>query len=519
MLSPLTLRLLAFNLLLVFLPVAGFLSLDTYERQLLDSQERAMVQQARLMAAALSGRGSLDAAEADRLLIELNRRLQARLRVIDAAGLVIADSSRLGPRRDLSPTSAKASRTGGEPQDRLYELATDVYRFYRRLRPRPDLPGAQAGLYWNADANAPLRGPAVQEALAGRYGADLRVIPGRGVDERAVTMLHSAIPIVDQGEVVGAVLVSQSTARILRSLGAVRLNIFRVFLASLVAAVVLSLLVATTIARPLVRLRDEARDLVDRRGRLKGRFQGSEKADEIGDLARALEELTRRLEERARLTESFAADLSHEFKNPLASIRTAAEMLGDVEQPADRERFQQVILKQGKRLEHLLSAVREISGIDAGLEQGEVVDFRLDELLQAVADGYRLRGSAIELGDIPALTITAVPERIAQVVENLLDNALSFSPPDQPVRLTLEADGHQALMTVRDHGPGIPPEHIDRIFDRFFSYRQDDQKNGHSGLGLAITRAIVEGRGGNIQASNHPQGGAQVQVRLPLAEG
>jgi two-component system sensor histidine kinase ChvG len=529
--SRLSLRLLAFNVLLVFLPAAGLLYLGTYERQLLELQERSMVQQGRLLASALSGRGDLDAAEAERLLVQLDRRVDARLRVIDAEGRAVVDSSLLGPRREPGD---EAPPPEGPRTSLLYRLGTALNRLYRAIRPVPAPPAVEAGLYSAAGPDGRLEGRAVREALAGRYGADVRV--GAGPTGRAVTTLHSAIPITDGERVVGAALVSQSTARVLAALAAVRLGIFRVFLASVAAAVVLTLIVATTIARPLRRLSDESRALVDRRGRLRGRFAGSVRRDEIGDLARALAELTRRLQERLHLTESFAADLSHEFKNPLTSIRSAAEMLPEVDDPAEHERFLAVIQRECARLEHLLSAVRDISALDAELEgelggHGEAT-VRLGELLAAIVEGYRLRAAAD--GDRPAAIALAAPaeplpvavpaELLSQVAENLIDNAVSFSPPGGAVEVALGRDDGEAVLTVSDHGPGIPPEHLARVFDRFFTYRPGEidrgdpgAKNGHTGLGLAIARAVVEGCGGSITAGNRPGGGARFTVRLPLA--
>lgn len=531
-LSRIWIRLLAFNVLLVFLPAAGLLILDTYERQLLDGQERTMVQQARIMASALSGRGELDATEARRVLVELNQRLEARLRVVDADGRVVADSATLGPRREPGADGETTERGGDGRQPReslLYRLGSALYRLWRGVFPAPELPAARPGLYTAGD-DGRLGGRAVTEALAGRYGADLRVTGGEYT--AAVTTLYSAIPVTrgeaGSGPVVGAVLVSQSTGRVLAALTELRLGIFQVILASVLAAVVLSLLVATTIARPLGRLRDEARAIVDRRGRLTGSFGGSNKHDEIGELARALEELTQRLRRHLASTESFASDVSHEFKNPLASIRSAAEMLADADTPRDRRRFEGIVLREVSRLERLLTSVREISAIDARLEDEGTEPVVLNDLLAAVVEGLRLRGDgavAVEL-EVPQqpVAVRAAPERLSQVAENLLDNAASFTPPGGRVRVELEADGGVARFAVLDRGPGVPADHAERIFDRFFSYRESGERggggrrNGHAGLGLAIAKAIVEGYGGSIRAVDRPQGGARFEVTLPLAE-
>jgi two-component system sensor histidine kinase ChvG len=373
-----------------------------------------------------------------------------------------------------------------------------------------------------------------------------------GPGGRAATILHSAIPVLagageEPGRVVGAVLVSQSTGRTLAALGEVRLGIFRVFLASVAVAVMLTLLASTTIARPLGRLRDRAAAIVDRRGRLTGRFQGSEKLDEIGDLARALAALTHRLEQRMRFIEAFAADVSHELKNPRASIRTATEVMAEVDGEADRRRFTGIVLAEVARIERLLSGLREIGSLDARLEDEAAEPVAVGELVAGVVEGYRLRaaGAGARRGDRPAhpaveidlalpgepLAARIAPERLGQVVENLLDNAISFSSngageaaaggPPEPARVRVEVgrDGGAAVLAVSDRGPGIPPDHGERIFDRFFTYRPGEPagRDGHTGLGLAIVKAIVEGHGGTVRAANRPEGGARFEVRLPLA--
>lgn len=516
-LTGISVRLLLFNLLLVFLPAAGFLYLDVYEAQLLKLQERAMVQQGRHMAAALSDRGGLDRVRAEDLLRRLDRRTEARLRIVDRAGNLLADSARMGPREE--PVRQEVSRyeesAPPEARQRLaYRLGAWLYNLPRRIArlgvPQPDPPER---FY---PAGRPLLGPEIRAALDGRYGAATRRSSG---GQRSLT-LYSAIPVRERGRVVGAVLVSQSTYRILTALYEVRLDIFRVFLASVAAAVVLSLLVSTTIARPLLRLRDEANALLDRRGRLRGRFGGSRRQDEIGDLTRALEELPRRLEGHLAFIESFASDVSHEFKNPLAAIRSATELLAEVDEPADRQRFLAMVQKEVARMEGLLSSVREITEIDAQLETEAVAPVALDGLLREVVESRCLRADNrvkinLEKGSEPIL-VRASPERLTQVFENLLDNAESFSPAGGTVDVRLLRENGSGVVVVDDRGPGIPEPHLERIFDRFFQYRPQG-RNGHTGLGLAIAKAIVDGYGGSIQARNRPEGGARFEVRLPVS--
>lgn len=523
-LQGISIRLLLFNVLLVFLPTAGFLYLDVYERELLDAQERAMVQQGRHLAAALSEQGELSRELAVGLLDRLDRRTEARLRIVGRDGALLADSATLGPRLDSTPPDSTLSLSYSDalpPEAReklVYRIGAWLYKLPRRLSVLLGAPQAATG---PEIAYRPLEAREVRAALAGRYGAATRRSSG---GQRSLT-LYSAIPVRDQGKVVGAVVVSQSTFRILSALYEVRLGIFRVVLASVAAAVVLTLLVSTTIAHPLRQLRNEATALLDRRGRLRGRFRGSRRGDEIGDLARALEELTRRLEAHLAFIESFASDVSHEFKNPLAAIRTATELLAEVEEPADRQRFLALVQKEVARMEGLLSGVREITEIDAQLESEKTGTVALDGLLREIVDGRCLRADnrvEIKLDAPPQpILVRASPERLTQVFENLLDNAASFSPAGGTVEVRLARENGAGLVLVEDRGPGIPEAHLDRIFDRFFRYRPDEPvsrteaRNGHTGLGLAIVKAIVDGYGGSIAARNRPDGGARFEVRLP----
>jgi two-component system sensor histidine kinase ChvG len=513
--SRISLRLLAFNVLLVFLPVGGVLFFDTYESHLLSAQERTMAQEGRLLAAAIEARERVDGEDARRILIQLDQRQLARLRVINAAGEVIADSALLGPRRESegSVTDTATPQTATE-RSLLYRIGSLPFRLLRGTREDPSTPEDQD---FGSDL---LARPEIQSALEGRYGAATRISVGR---RRSVT-LHIAIPVRIEGAVDGAVLVSQSTGRILQALDAVRLDVFKVFLLSLGAAVALSLIAATTIARPLTRLRRRAGDILDRRGRLRGGFTASSRRDEIGDLERALAELTRQLEQHLSSTEAFAADVSHEFKNPLASIRTATDMaLEDVE-PGERRCFLTMIQNDVARMERLLSEAREISRIDARLDDEEPTSVVLDQLLTALVDSFRLRygetGFQFDLALADArVVVFASADRLTQVFENLVDNAVSFSPPEGRVTVSMRASGGTAEVTIADEGPGIPAEHRDRIFSRFFSYRPgDEDDSGHTGLGLALVRSIVESYGGSVSADPRSGGGTKMIVTLPLAE-
>ncbi len=535
--SRITVRLLTFNVLIVFLPVAALLYLDTYEQQLLRSLEHALVQQGRILASVLAGQNPLQPDSAQRILQQLEQRHEARLRILDPQGRLLADSSRLGPRREeITPTEKNAAQPQGADeannddvvpaqQRLLYRIATYPVQLYRRLFRPPEPPLESAEFYINTSV---LLGPEIQEALEGRYGAMTRISTG---GQRSVT-LYSAIPIRTEEAVVGAVLVSQSTYRILRDLYELRLEIFTVFLVSLAAAMALSLLASTTIAAPLRKLRRQAREILDHRGRLRGYIRFNSRRDEIGDLSRSLEEMTRKLQNHIEFVESFASDISHEFKNPLASIRSAGEMAAQSKSSEDRDRFLALIQKEVSRMQHLLGAVREISLLDAQLEEEERASVEIGRILKRVVEAYRLRGGSTVPVTISEnsgpVAVSMAPERLAQVFENLLENALSFSPPEGEVRIDLFRDRDQGVIGFEDNGPGIPDQHLEKIFDRFFSYRPDERTSAstepaakHLGLGLAIVKAIVEGYGGSVQAKNRAVDGARLtgarfEIRLPV---
>jgi two-component system, OmpR family, sensor histidine kinase ChvG len=516
-LSRMWVRVLAFNVLIVFMPVAGFLSLGTYERQLLRSLERSLVQQGRVLAAALEDSGPGLRQNSLRVLRHMRQRHDARLRVVDAAGVLLADSARIAP-IDSSAVSATgqpdpAADVGARAAQEtfLYRLASFPVRLWRKYLHPPQPPTESDEFYGGAKV---LNGQEIKDALAGEYGAVTRVTAG----QQSLT-LYSAIPIRGQGRVEGAVLVSQSTFRMLSDLYALRLDIFRLFLWSVATAIVLSLLVSATITVPIRRLRDQAHAILDPRGRLLGGIVASRARDEVGELSRSLGELTARLQRRVGQMESFASDVSHEFKNPLASIRSAAEIANSSRDPEERRAMLSMVLEDVSRMERLLTGVREISRIDSGSvdeESGAAVDVR--QIAERVVSAARRRsnGNAVTFVVEGAGARAWVPPgRLEQVVENLVDNAAGFSPPGGVVRVTVETADGCAILRVRDNGPGIPLEHRERIFDRFFSFRPREKKGAHAGLGLSIVKAIAESHGGTIAVDNQTAGGASVEVRFP----
>jgi two-component system sensor histidine kinase ChvG len=281
----------------------------------------------------------------------------------------------------------------------------------------------------------------------------------------------------------------------------------------------LTALAATTIVRPLTRLRRQASAVADRRGPLPAVFAGARRRDEIGDLARALGELSRRTNDHIRLLQSFSADVSHELKNPLASIRAAADTMAESESVEERRRFHGLMVRDVARLERLVSGLRDVARVEGQIEADRIGPVDAGGLLREFVEAGNASAPAGVRVELAApsepVVVHASSERLGQVVDNVLSNAVSFSPSPGVVVVTLACEGPRARIVVDDEGPGIPAGHLERVFDRFFSYRPADRGREHVGLGLAIARQIVESYGGTIGASNRETGGARFVIELP----
>lgn len=284
-------------------------------------------------------------------------------------------------------------------------------------------------------------------------------------------------------------------------------------------------LLAVRIAGPVKRLSDAARSVQLAGGRRVPMPDFSRRKDEIGDLEQAFRAMTDALYDRLDAIESFAADVAHEIKNPLTSIRSAAEVLVKAKDAAARERLVALIQKDVGRLDRLITDISNASRLDAELARDSVgpVDLArlLRDIIRVYVDGERCGERQLILDAEPGTaTILGREEPLGRVFTNLIDNALTFSPPGGTIRLTVRrggARGHVTVM-VEDDGPGIPPEALETIFQRFYTQRPAGAAFGtHSGLGLAIVRQIVSAHGGTIHAENrHPEGsGARFVVELP----
>jgi two-component system sensor histidine kinase ChvG len=286
------------------------------------------------------------------------------------------------------------------------------------------------------------------------------------------------------------------------------------------------------VAGPVLRLARSADRVTQARAREISLPDIARRDDELGDLTRSLEAMTRALSERMDAIERFAADVAHEIRNPLTSIRSAVETLDLVSEPAPRERLTNILKHDVGRLDRLITDISNASRVDAELSREEPLSFDLGRLLADIAGLYAETDAA---GAVPVrftspqslepITVSGREGPLSQVFRNLIDNARSFSSlsekPAPEVRLILERSGRTVTAAVEDDGPGLPPENLETVFERFYTARPKGALfGGHSGLGLSIARQIIDAHGGTIRAENRTDGegrvlGARFVVTLP----
>lgn len=522
MISPLTRRVLTVNVLALGALVAGLLYLGQYEDGLVEAELASLHTQAEIFAGALGeGAAGEDAGGGQALLPvtarPMLRRLvgptRARARLFGARGALIVDSrDMVGPG---APVQEEALPPPGE--DGLADrLAVAVYDWVLGLLPAGNRPRdyAERAVQRAADY------PEAADALGGEARTRLRY------DERGEMVLVAAVPVQRFKRVLGALMLTADGADIREAVRDVRLGILNAFAVALGVTVILSLYLANTITRPVKRLAEAARQVKGGRNEHLKIPDFTARRDEIGDLSAALRDMTADLWNRMEAVERFAADVSHEIKNPLTSLSSAVETAARISDPAQQRQLMAIIQEDVRRLDRLITDISSASRLDAELARAEMSEVDIGRLLETLVEIHgparAERGNGLELAlDGGPLLATGIESRLVQVFQNLLDNALSFSPSGAPVTVRAARENGTLAVTVDDEGPGIPEENLDSVFERFYTQRPESERFGsHSGLGLAIARQIVEAHRGSIAASNRYDGnggiaGARFTVRLP----
>jgi two-component system, OmpR family, sensor histidine kinase ChvG len=512
--SPLLRRILLVNALPLALLVVALLYLDQYQNGLLEAQVAALREQAKIYAGAI-GESAVIATnpEEPRLVPDIARPLlrrltdptpDARAKLYAPDGSLVADSQvrvgkASGPQRPPMP-----------PIDHgpLLSIVGQVYDFAMSLVPHSsqvahvDLTPGARGPDWQPD---------VKEELRLQSAGNSREMPPyirRTVD--GSLLITVAEPVERDKHTVGIVLLTREAREVEASLLSIRLSIIALFGVALVLTVLLSWYLSLTIARPILRLADAAANMREGKGRT-GSVSNAllARRDEVGELANAVSDSASALWGRMDAIERFAADVAHELKNPLSSIRSAIETLMRIEDPARRKQLLTIIGQDVMRLDRLISDVSDASRLDAEMSRVTAAPVEVVPILRTLKE---LDDATRDPDNDPRLEVIAPPggvrvlaveDRLVQVLRNLIGNAHSFSPPRGRIRVRVRPVGPAVEISVEDQGPGIPDAKLEHIFERFYSERPQGEKFGqHSGLGLSISRQIVEALNGQISAEN-----------------
>ena len=553
----LTTRIVLLNLLGLIILVAGILYFNQFRQGLIDARVQSLTTQAQIIAAAVAGSATVDTGSividpdsladsneevltyddqtqsldfpvdpetAGPVLKRLLANTTVRARIIDKDGNLIVDSRFLYSRGDIVQSDLPPldpSAQGFSPLALWNRLVTWTFSY--------DYPKQ---IEYSLD-----NGRDFPEVVAALNGAKVSLVR---LNDRGQIIVLVAVPVQRFRAVLGALVLSTTGGEIDGVLRAERQVVLMTFGFVALVTVLLSTLLASTIALPLRKLAAAAERV--RRG-INKRVEipdFSSRGDEIGDLSGAVRDMTNALYNRIAAIEAFAADVSHELKNPLTSLRSAVETLAYAKTPEQRERLIDIVKHDVKRLDRLITDISDASRLDAELARGEAQAFDLSKLLESIvsyANDTRKEDQAevnFEVAMPPpgmdrarAYGVMGHDSRLGQVVRNLIDNARSFTRPGTRLAVRVRRVGAEVEFRVDDCGPGIRPDNLERVFERFYTDRPEGSFGSNSGLGLSISKQIVDAHRGRIWAENRygkadadgekPVLGARFVVRIPAA--
>jgi two-component system, OmpR family, sensor histidine kinase ChvG len=554
--SSLTRRIVVLNLIGLAILVSGILYLNQFRAGLIDAKVQSLATQGEIIARAIAASAGVDTDEVQldpEKLLETEHQSGADDEALSNSLDFTIDPERAAPilRPLVKPTGSRA---------RIYNrdgaLILDSDTFYSRgevLRydlPPPDAEKPDAlNRFWQTvktrmrQYDLPLyteiggaNGKAYPEVATALTGTSVPIVR---INDKGELVVSVAVPIQRMRAVLGVLLLSTRGGDIDNIVAAERWGIVRVSLFAAAVTIVLSVILANTIAGPVQRL-SAAAERVRHSVRARAEIPDfTDRSDEIGHLSGALRDMTTALYKRIDAIESFAADVAHELKNPLTSLRSATETLPLAKTDESKERLMEIIQHDVRRLDRLISDISDASRLDAELAREDAAAVDMAELLRTTVSLF----NDIHRDDTPevVLDIAYAPgawpyrvvghdSRLSQVIVNLLDNAISFSPPGGRVAVVTRRIGSEIQIAIEDEGPGIPEENLERIFERFYTDRPQENFGQNSGLGLNISRQIAVAHGGRLWAENRPpagvgrgkgdasvgkSGGARFVMRLP----
>ena len=523
--TKLTLRIMGINAIAVLSLLLGMIYLSQYQEKLITSKLEIFRTEVYLISNTLMEGALVSYVEGGQILKKLSGNetkdianrlslaLQKRILVFRRSGEIIADTDMMTGEEDITGVYTFLEVAGNNEELQSLELLKSVGRFFLNLLPNAKTLKTFRGVHSKVATDYP--------DVVDAFRKKLSMTAWRSSEEGGV-VLTGAMPIFDGNRIIGAILVVNSGEDVRKAMGDAWFDILKVFLMTLFVTILISIYLSGVIAGPLKKLALAAENV--RRGNFKYDEipDMRDRNDEIGELSVVLREMTQALWERMDTIESFAADVAHEIKNPLTSLKSAVETASKVKKKADQDKLLAIVQHDIERLDRLITDISNASKLDAELSREEFNILDLGNILRDLVDMYKdplerenhngdekiMRaikdGVTIEL-TLPdkQIQILGSEGRLAQVFQNILSNALSFSPIGTTVRISLEKKAKRVSIFLEDNGPGIPEGNLSNVFERFYSERPEHEDYGkHSGLGLSICKQIILAHNGMIFAEN-----------------
>ncbi|MCP5381083.1 MAG: sensor N-terminal transmembrane domain-containing protein [Kordiimonadaceae bacterium] len=531
LISPLTIRILAVNLIALLFLGGGVLYVDQVQNTLMQSRIDELIKDAEFMAGAL-GETATDDPDTTELLIEPARNILVRLvnitklrtRYFAINNELMIDS------RDLNINNVVVENTMPKKLG-IGDFWEIINREVSIILDKIQNNRENLEIYHELEDEMATDYPEVLTALAGEVSSRVRRLD----DQRDIITV--AVPVQRFRRVLGALMLSTDTGDIYAAVQDVRLTIIQIFCVSLLITLLLSLFLAKTIVRPILKLAHSADNIS--LGEKSNIPDLSSRNDEIGDLSRSLKDMTEILAKQIDAVASFAADVAHELKNPLTSMRSAIETMEYAKTEENRQKLRAIISDDVKRLDRLITDISDVSRLDAEMSHSMMQQVNMTALLETMIDIYlttqkdnlphlhldiKQRRFKLRDGNSAPYFVRGLEGQLGQVIRNLVDNAISFSHKDGNIWIRMKRRNNMVEILVEDEGIGIPEDKLENIFDRFYSERPKGEAFGkHSGLGLNICKQVVEAHGGEIYAENRKDDekniiGARFVVLLPLAD-
>lgn len=520
--SPLMGRIMFVNAIALVILVGSVLYLNEFKQNLIEARTDALSVQASIIAGALGESAvagpestDIDLPQARQIIVRLVGPTDNRARLFSTNGGMIADSLFLAGEKELVEEPLRQLDYQPGVREQMVDWLHNILDAITKDISAPeniDRPTVRAEELEE-----------VQSALAGALTTQLRQ------REDGELIINVAVPVQRFRRVLGAMLLTAQTDDIDAIVRSEQMLTVKVFFGAFALTVLLSFFLGRTLVRP-IRVLARAAERVRRGiGREESIPEFAHRRDEIGDLSRSLSDMTGALYNQIDAVEAFAADVAHEIKNPLSSMRSALETIQRTDKPDVREKLLDILEDDVKRIDRLITDISDASRLDAELTRGHARDIDLGVMLTTLVDAYKTTGKcetvSVHFKDDEAgvYLVKGIEARLGQVWRNLIDNAISFSPEGGTVFVSLAVKNRWVTLTVEDEGPGVPGGSEEKVFKRFYSERPSSEQFGsHSGLGLAISRQVIEAHEGTITVENiltddSGTRGARFSVTLPLA--